>query len=153
MASRHPSIEELDVHCAGIAAQPMALLPGVADTLDTLASRYRLIMLTKGDAGDQHQKVERSGLREWFHAVDVVHEKDTAAYVDAAHRHGVRPEETWMVGNSPRSDVLPAMAAGWGAVFIPHAATWVLELEPLPQPRPGDRFLQLERFDELPQHF
>ena len=131
----------------------MALLPGVADTLGTLASRHRLIMLTKGDPDDQHQKVARSGLRAWFHAVDVVHEKDTAAYTDAARRHGVTADETWMVGNSPRSDVVPAIAAGWGAVFIPHAATWVLELEPLPVPRPGDRFLQLARFDELPRHF
>jgi putative hydrolase of the HAD superfamily len=147
-----PLIEELDGHCAGIATQPMALLPGVAETLATLATRHRLVLLTKGDPDDQHDKIERSGLAPHFGAIDVVREKDVVAYRDVTERHGVDPAETWMIGNSPKSDVLPALANGWGAVFIPHPATWVLELEPLPEQLQG-RFVRLERFDELTRIF
>jgi putative hydrolase of the HAD superfamily len=147
-----PLVEELDRHCAGIATQPMALLPGVADTLAALATRHRLVLLTKGDPDDQHDKIGRSGLAGHFGAVDVVREKDVATYREVTARHGVDPAEAWMIGNSPKSDVLPALANGWGAVFIPHPATWVLELEPLPEQLPG-RFVRLERFEDLTRHF
>jgi len=147
-----PVVEELDCHCAAIATQPMALLPGVAETLEALAARHRLVMLTKGDPDDQHDKVERSGLRRWFSAVDVVREKDPDTYRDVGLRHGIDPDDAWMIGNSPKSDILPALANGWGAVFIPHPATWVLELEPLPEALPG-RFVRLDRFDELTRLF
>ena len=76
--------------------------------------------------------VIRSGLRSLFHQVDVVREKDVAAYQDAAHRLGADPARAWMIGNSPRSDILPARAAGFGAVFVPHAITWALEVADLP---------------------
>ena len=66
----------------------MALLPGVEETLEALAGRHRLVMLTKGDLRDQHDKVERSGLAKWFGAVDVVKEKDAHAYELALGRHG-----------------------------------------------------------------
>jgi putative hydrolase of the HAD superfamily len=142
----------LDAACEGIRSQPMALLPGVGATLEALAARHRLVMLTKGDARDQHDKVERSGLVRWFAAVDVVKEKDPHAYELALARHGAEPDTSWMVGNSPRSDVVPALAAGLGAVFIPHPATWVLELDPLPE-GPPDRLLVLDRFEQLIDHF
>jgi putative hydrolase of the HAD superfamily len=142
----------LDAACAGIRIQPMALLPGVGATLAALAARHRLVMLTKGDACDQHDKVERSGLAGWFAAVDVVKEKDPHAYELALARHGAEPGTSWMVGNSPKSDVVPALAAGLGAVFIPHPATWVLELDPLPE-GPHERLLVLDRFEQLVDHF
>ena len=145
-------IEELDRHCAGIATQPMALLPGVPETLETLATRHRLVLLTKGDPDDQHDKIVRSGLATHFAAIDVVREKDEATYRDVAARHGIDADDTWMIGNSPKSDVLPALGVGWGAVFIPHPATWVLELEPLPESLPG-RFVRIDRFDALSRMF
>jgi putative hydrolase of the HAD superfamily len=145
-------IAEIDEHCAGIRRREMELLRGVETTLSALAARHRLVLFTKGDEADQRDKVARSGLARWFRSVDVVREKHPEAYRDALGRHGVAGEEAWMVGNSPRSDVAPALAAGLGAVFVPHPATWVLELDPLPE-GPQDRLLVLERFDQLVDHF
>jgi len=145
-------LANIDVCCDGIRTQPMALLPGVEATLERLASRHRLIVLTKGDPGDQHDKIARSGLTGWFSAIDVVKEKDPAAYAGAIERHDVEPGATWMIGNSPRSDVAPALAVGLGAVFIPHPATWVLELDPLPE-GPHDRLIVIDRFAQLTDYF
>jgi putative hydrolase of the HAD superfamily len=145
-------IARIDACCEGIRTQPMAVLPGVEPTLRALASRHRLVMLTKGDLRDQHEKVERSGLAGWFQAVDVVKEKDRHAYELALARHGADPALSWMIGNSPKSDITPALQAGLGAVFIPHPATWVLELDPLPD-GPRERLLVLDRFEQLVEHF
>jgi putative hydrolase of the HAD superfamily len=82
----------------------------------------------------------------------VVREKHPQAYREALSRHRVAGDAAWMVGNSPRSDVAPALSAGLGAVFVPHPATWVLELDPLPD-GPHDRLLVLERFGQLTDHF
>jgi putative hydrolase of the HAD superfamily len=142
----------LSVWCAELTRESVTPLPGVRSTLRDLCGRHRLILFTKGDPDDQWQKVRRSGLRPYLHEVDVVREKDVDAYRDAIVRHGVRPARTWMVGNSPRSDIAPALEAGLGAVFIPHAATW--ELEKAVVPGAGtDRFLVLERFSDLVEHF
>lgn len=145
-------LADVDALCAGIATQEMALLPGVEATLEALRRRHRLIVLTKGDAADQAGKVERSGLGPMFDAVEIVKEKDPDAYRDVLDRYRVDPAGAWMVGNSPKSDVLPALAVGLGAVFIPHPATWALELERLPE-GPHPRLLVLERFEDLIRHF
>jgi putative hydrolase of the HAD superfamily len=133
---------------------PMELLPGVAETLTYLAERYSLILMSKGDPGEQSAKLERSGLRHHFSAVEIVPEKDPGAYRDALARHDLAPLSTWMIGNSPKSDVNPALAAGLNAVFVPHDMTWVLEHEHVspPQAEPP-RLLVLERFAELQNHF
>lgn len=145
-------IAEIDEHCAGIRRRDMELIEGVEATLEALASRHRLVLFTKGDEADQRDKVARSGLVRWFDAVDVVREKHPEAYRDALARHRVAGDVAWMVGNSPRSDVAPALAAGLGAVFVPHPATWVLELDPLPE-GPHDRLIVLDRFGQLTDHF
>ena len=118
------------------------------DVLAYLRRRHRIVLFTKGNHDEQWDKVQRSGLRDLFHQVDVVREKDVDAYADATRRLGVRPEHAWMIGNSPKSDVLPARAAGLGAVFVPHPGTWELELADLPRPddtgtRCIDRFADL----------
>jgi putative hydrolase of the HAD superfamily len=134
--------------CASLRRRAGTHLAEVAATLRSLAGRHRLVLLTKGDGDDQMGKVARSGLRRHLHQVDVVPEKDVAAYRDVLRRHGAAPERSWMIGNSPKSDVLPALAAGLGAVFVPHPATWSLELTDLPAPhRP--RYIVLDRFRDL----
>jgi putative hydrolase of the HAD superfamily len=120
----------------------------VATTLRALAGRHRVVLLTKGDGDDQMGKVARSGLRRHLHQVDVVPEKDESAYRDVLRRHGADPARTWMVGNSPKSDILPALAAGLGAVFVPHPATWTLELAALPPPH-TPRYFVRDRFRDL----
>ncbi|MGH9158739.1 MAG: HAD family hydrolase [Vicinamibacteraceae bacterium] len=146
------ALRVVEAQVISLARRGIEFLPGVTETLRQLAGRHRLILLTKGNHDDQLAKVARSGVHLFFHRVDVVREKDTAAYVDAARRHGIRAGTAWMVGNSPRSDIIPALDAGLNAVFIPHPATWALELAELPRHTP-ERLLILERFEELTEHF
>jgi putative hydrolase of the HAD superfamily len=126
----------------------MTLLPGVAATLRALGARHRVVLMTKGDRDDQLGKLQRSGLGHLLHDVDVVREKDADTYRDALRRHGARAELSWMVGNSPRSDILPALEAGLGAVYVPHDVTWSLELSELPDGG-HPRLIVLRRFEEL----
>ena len=136
-----------------IASQEMELLPAVETTLRELASRYRLLLVTKGSRAEQTDKLERSGLRSFFSAVEVPAEKNEGMYRDLLMRHGLAPAETWMIGNSPRSDINPALAAGLNAVFLPHDFTWVLEHETLDAPTAGQGFLELATFRDLLEHF
>ena len=108
---------------------PPNILDGVIETLDYLAERHRLILFTKGEPAEQAAKVERSGLQIHFDAIEIVPEKDVATYRALVNRHHVVKSHGWMVGNSPRSDINPALEAGFNAVFIPHPATWALEHE------------------------
>ena len=78
-------------------------------------------------------------------------EKDAAAYRRLVAGRGMEPARTWMIGNSPKSDINPALEAGLNAVFVPHAHTWVLEKQEI---RPGaGRLLVLEHFADLREHF
>jgi len=136
-----------------IASSEIELLPAVEQTLRTLVHRHRLLMVTKGNPEEQTDKVERSGLRDLFAAIEVLPEKNAAAYRELAARHACDPANTWMIGNSPRSDVNPALAAGLNAVFIPHDFTWVLEHETVDTPPQGQHLLELSTFADLIQHF
>jgi putative hydrolase of the HAD superfamily len=149
-AERH---ERIVSFTNAIASQEIELLDGVEETLRELAGRHRLILVTKGNPDEQHDKVERSGLGDLFAAVEVPHEKTAAMYSDLALRHGCDPVNTWMIGNSPRSDINPALAAGLGAVFIPHDFTWVLEHEVVEAPADAGKLLELKSFNELLDHF
>ena len=128
----------------------LEILPGVAPTLAELSLRNDLILFTKGEPTEQQFKVERSGLAHHFQQVVITPEKDVAAYRDLVRRHSLDAERTWMVGNSPRSDINPALQAGLGAVFVPHPRTWSLELAEVAS---GPRLLILDRFEELLRHF
>jgi putative hydrolase of the HAD superfamily len=138
--------------CASLRRVAGAHLDEVATTLRALGGRHRVVLLTKGEGDDQMGKVARSGLRRYLHQVDVVPEKDVPAYRDVLRRHGADPARSWMIGNSPKSDILPALGAGLGAVFIPHAATWTLELTDLP-PADTPRYEVRERFRDLVELF
>src|SRR5216117_293242 len=107
-----------------IRAQPLQLLEGVQETLAYLSPRHDLFLLTKGDSEEQKLKVERSGIEEYFKRVIIVQEKDVGTYYSVARELQVDPKHTWMVGNSPRSDINPSLAAGLNAVYIPHPHTW-----------------------------
>jgi putative hydrolase of the HAD superfamily len=136
-----------------IAEQEIELLPGVAATLQALQARHRLVLVTKGNTEEQNEKLDRSGLRSFFAAAEVLHEKHQDAYLELTARHGLEADHTWMIGNSPRSDINPALAAGLNAVFIPHDFTWVLEHEVVDQPKGTQRLLELGSFAELAEHF
>ena len=136
-----------------IAEHPMEILPEVAETLADLAQRHHLFLVTKGNITEQTGKVERSGLKEHFAAIDVVTEKDAATYNAVVEKYGLVREQTWMIGNSPKSDINPALEAGLHAVFVPHRDTWMLERDDL-RPENGDgRLLQVESFGKLREVF
>jgi putative hydrolase of the HAD superfamily len=136
-----------------IASNEIELMPAVNETLTQLQKRHRLIMVTKGNEVEQTDKLERSGLRPLFNAVEILTEKDPSAYRDVVLRHRCDPASTWMVGNSPKSDINPALAAGLSAVFIPHDFTWVLEHEPVDRPTQNLQLLELGAFVEMLRYF
>ena len=130
---------------------PMQVIDGVAETLEYLAGRHDLTLFTKGHPEEQKLKIDRSGLGVYFGHTAIVKEKDAQAYHLLVEQRGMTPNSTWMIGNSPKSDVNPAMEAGLNAVFVPHAHTWVLEKQEI---RPGTgRLLQLDRFGDLRDYF
>jgi putative hydrolase of the HAD superfamily len=136
-----------------IADQPVEIIAGVPETLQHLSPRHHLILMTKGHPGEQSGKVERSGLKDYFSAVEIVAEKDEATYRLAISKYALVPESTWMVGNSPKSDINPALAAGLHAVFVPHDNTWILEHEELACPPPLQRLVIVDGFSDLQKHF
>jgi putative hydrolase of the HAD superfamily len=136
-----------------IAEQEIEVLPGVLSTLAELSNRHRCILVTKGNQDEQQDKLHRSGLSSFFSAVEVLPEKEQAAYRALVDRHSCDAPVTWMVGNSPRSDINPALAAGLHAVFIPHDFTWVLEHETIDQPPVHQTLLEITAFPELLTHF
>jgi putative hydrolase of the HAD superfamily len=125
---------------------PILLLAGVADTLPQLHGRCRMLLLTKGAQQTQERKLARSGLGHFFEAVHVVPEKSDKVIRELVAYYRLSPEQTWVVGNSPRSDINPALEAGVRAVYIPHSSTWELEQEEIPH---SERVIQLRSFREL----
>jgi putative hydrolase of the HAD superfamily len=116
-----------------------------------LGARHHLYLLTKGDGEEQQRKVDASGLARHFRAVHIVPEKDVTAFERVATEHRLDRTATWMIGNSPKSDILPARAAGMNAVFIPHQQTWVLEQAELDPA--DDKVLVLTSLPALLDHF
>jgi len=151
LAERHIREEDLDrimLLAQRILEQPIELIEGVGETLGVLAQRHELTLFTKGHPEEQRLKVDRSGLGRHFTHQAVVKEKDVQSYRALVADRGFEPRNTWMIGNSPKSDINPALDAGLNAVLIPHAHTWVLERQDLRANSDG-RFRQVERFADL----
>lgn len=136
-----------------IAEHPVEIIPHVRETLEYLRPRHRLILVTKGNFTEQTGKVERSGLKPLFAGVEVVPEKNKPTYEALLQKYGLVRETSWMVGNSPRSDINPALSAGLNAIFIPHADTWILEHEEIDRSLGTGTLLELKNFGDLRHHF
>jgi putative hydrolase of the HAD superfamily len=134
-----------------ILEQPLEVIDGVEATLAELAQRHELTLFTKGHPEEQRMKVEHSGLGSYFTHTAIVKEKDAAAYQRLVEERGFRPEVTWMIGNSPKSDINPALEAGLNAVLVPHPHTWVLEHQDLRDG--GERLRIVANFGDLTRHF
>ena len=133
-----------------IVRHPIEIIPGVEETLEYLLLRHDLTLFTKGNPEEQKLKLDRSGLAIYFGHTAIVKEKDAASYMALIRDRALDPARTWMIGNSPKSDINPALEAGINAVFVPHEHTWRLEHEEV---RKSDRLLRIERFAELRDHF
>jgi putative hydrolase of the HAD superfamily len=136
-----------------IADHPVEIMAGVTETLQYLSERHHLMLMTKGAFTEQSGKVERSGLKEYFAAVEIVPEKDADAYRAIISKYDLPQDTTWMVGNSPKSDINPALVAGLNAGFVPHGSTWILEHEEVAEATPPSRLLIVESFAGLREHF
>lgn len=144
-------LENVKEFAHAILEQPIELLAGVAETLAELSSRHELTIFTKGDPEEQRMKIDRSGLAGHFVHAAIVKEKNQTAYRELAEERGFQPDRTWMIGNSPKSDINPALAAGLNAVYVPHPRTWSLEHEAVPESHP--RLLRVESLADLTAHF
>jgi putative hydrolase of the HAD superfamily len=133
-----------------ILAAPMLVLPDVEETLRALLPSSLLVLVTKGDETVQRDKIARSGLGPLFDERLIVAEKDAATYRAIAAQLGLRPRETWMVGNSPKSDINPVIEAGLGAIYIPHDRTWTAEIQQIIHP---ELVITLRRFADLLGYF
>lgn len=132
-----------------ILESPMEVIDGVAVTLEYLAQRHDLILFTKGHPDEQKLKLDRSGLGRWFGHAAIVKEKDASSYQKLVGERGLDPADTWMIGNSPKSDINPALESGLNAVLVPHPHTWRLEHQEVGAPAPGRQLVTVEKFAEL----
>jgi putative hydrolase of the HAD superfamily len=146
-----PEHDEIKALAAALIDHQVELIPDVAETLTALGERHDLLLLTKGDPYEQQRKIDMSQLAHHFREIGIVPEKNHATYRHFIETHGLTPATTWMIGNSPKSDILPARQAGMNAVFIPNPHTWALEHGELD---PADaQVLHLKSFRELTSHF
>ena len=113
-------------------SHPVEPLPHARSALEALSGDFRLILITKGDLFDQERKLAQSGLGELFTAVEIVSDKSADVYDRVFARHGDGPERGMMVGNSLKSDIVPALKAGCWGVYVPHSLTWALEQDEAP---------------------
>jgi putative hydrolase of the HAD superfamily len=150
-AARREIVKEIEKMAHELGNTPPHILDGVPETLAYLAKHHRLILLTKGEPAEQAAKVERSGLQTYFEAIEIVLEKDSATYLRMIEQFRIVKSHGWMVGNSPRSDINPALQSGLNAVFIPHVATWELEKSELESGT--GKLLVISTFRELRAHF
>lgn len=128
-------------------SHPIETLPQARETVEGLKGRYRIVLVTKGDLLDQERKLAQSGLGELFDGVEIVSDKSADTYRRVFTRHGEGPEHAMMIGNSLRSDVLPALTAGAWGVFVPHELTWAAEHAEEPASHP--RFRKIATLGEL----
>jgi putative hydrolase of the HAD superfamily len=147
----HGDVETVMSFAERILDCPMEVLDGVAETLEYLAARHDLTLFTKGHPDEQQLKIDRSGLGGYFNHAAIVKEKDAPAYRSLVAQRGFDSERCWMIGNSPKSDINPALECGLNAVFVPHARTWGLEREEI-RPASG-KLIVVERFSDLRNHF
>lgn len=120
-------------------SHPVETLPHAREVLEQLCGQYYLVLITKGDLFDQERKLAQSGLGDFFDAVEIVSDKTSSTYRRIFSKVAGGPECAAMVGNSLKSDIVPALAAGAYGIFIPHALTWVYEHVEVPREAPRFR--------------
>ncbi|WP_336065555.1 HAD family hydrolase [Nitratireductor rhodophyticola] len=126
---------------------PVETLPHAKEALEALSGRHRLVLITKGDLFDQERKLAASGLGDYFDAVEIVSDKSRGTYQRIFATHGDGPDHAMMIGNSLKSDVIPAIEAGAWGVFVPHDLTWSHEHADEPDTAP--RFRKIPHLGEI----
>ena len=154
LLQRAPTADDrarIDGLAAPLRAHAIEPIADVEATLVALGARHDLLLLTKGEEREQQDKIDVSGFAGYFRRIVIVPEKHAGVYSGLVDAEGLDPARTWMIGNSVKSDIAPALAAGLGAVFIPNVNTWALEHDVLDEN--AERLIQVERFSDLLAHF
>ncbi|WP_270726658.1 HAD family hydrolase [Shimia sp. Alg240-R146] len=141
-------ISELMAAGRDMLRHPIDLLPDAAEVVEATASSHKILLITKGDLLDQERKLAQSGLGDLFDWVEIVSHKTPDVYQKAFCRHGDGPARAMMVGDSMRSDIVPAISVGSWAVHVPHGVAWALETDDAPTH--SARFHALTRLGDLP---
>jgi len=148
---RAAEIREIIAYAKAMLEHPVELLAGAAEAVTALARAHRLLLVTKGDLRDQERKLAKSGLAHHFQHIEIVAEKDAPTFARVLRRCEVAPAEFLMVGNSLKSDILPALDLGAYAALVPYPLLWTAERTAAPPPASAaGRFFQLESLRELP---
>jgi putative hydrolase of the HAD superfamily len=142
---------QFDAFAAAFTSGAVELIPAVEEVLAELGARHDLYLMTKGAPDEQQRKIDASGLADRFLGVDIVATKQPETYRRLVAQRDLDPDRTWMIGNSPKSDIVPARAAGMRAVYIPNVNTWALEHTDLDPSDAG--ILHLHAFMELLDYF
>ena len=149
--AQRSGLERVSALVTELERTPPRVLEGVPETLQYLSARHRMILFTPGEPAEQAGKVERSGLQGFFEAIEIIAEKSSEAYDQLVRKHHVVKSHGWLVGNSARSDIVPALQAGLNAAFVPHPATWEQEQAELPSGT--GKLLIVSSFRDLRDHF
>lgn len=128
---------------------PVLVYDGVAETLDSISKKYPLALITKGDTLEQERKLFSSELMDKFNFIEIVHEKDEKTYSKLIAKFKIKPEEFLMVGNSPKSDILPVLKAGGNAIYIPSAVLWSHEVIDEAQLTSFENYSKVNKFADL----
>ena len=139
------SLEELIQRGKQLLLMPCTPLPGVVETLSRLKG-YRLVLLTKGELQEQENKIKRSGLEHFFSHIEIVSNKDESTFRQLSDKLGIAAERMLSVGNSFKSDIAPALAAGYHAIHIPFHVVWELEQT---DEFEHEKLRRIERFEEI----
>lgn len=144
----HSEMEHMIEQGRAMLSNPVEPIEGVENVLQILGGNYELLMITKGDVAEQQRKISLSGMSSYFNHIEILSEKDEAAYEQVLRKHSIRHDEFLMVGNSVRSDVLPVVGIGGNAVHIPFHTTWVHEAV-CEEDLCGRDYVEISRVSEL----
>ncbi|MFW2589171.1 HAD family hydrolase [Sagittula sp. SSi028] len=129
-------------------AHPLELLPHAQEAVEAVSATHHVVLITKGDLLHQERKLAQSGLGDLFNAVEIVSDKQPQTYARIFGGSPGGPAQAMMVGNSMKSDVVPAIEAGGWGVLVPHDLAWALEhAEP---PQYADRYREIDDLSHLP---
>ena len=128
---------------------PVILLDHVAQTIQALQGRYKIMLITKGDLIAQEMKIHKSGLEPFFDIIEIISEKDNATYKKIMQRHQIKPEEFIMIGNSLRSDIIPPVQLGAQAIHIPYETSWHFE-KMMTTDEEKQRFITMPNMQDIP---
>ncbi len=149
--SKHSEIFDiLEEKGNNIYLHPIKFFEGVEEHLELLSGKYNLILVTKGDFEEQTGKIKRAKIKHHFKHVEILPEKHSEAYENIIKKYKLEKKHTWMIGNSPKSDINPSKKIGLNTILIPYHMTWELEKAEIDDGEPET--IILKQFKDIDEH-